>query len=743
MALLAFRIHPRNIFLIILSLQLALFGLVTLDSIGINVPFFREIIGFIYLSFVPGYLLLKILDIHLVNKFKTAVLSLGLSISLIMVLGFLINEILNESFECKPITIWPLIIFISIFVCFANLIFYFKEKKFFNSSHSNINLKLSGKHFLFPLILFMVIFGIDFVNYDNNNSLILSMIFLLSIFPIVIAFNIIDFEDSYEIIILVIGLSLLFHISLISQYIVGWDIHVEYYLSNIVLMNGKWNPYIDFVANSMLSIVMLTPIYSLITSIDLVWVFKIIYPIIFSAVPLTLYLVLVEQNINKKLAFFSLFYFISMARFFYIMPRQNLAELYISLIILLIVDREINRTTKSLLLIIFIFSLIVSHYGTTYIFLFVIITTILITTVVNKLVFYKKNNWITNIFSQIMVNGGLLNSRIALLFFVFALSWYMFTSSSSPFETIVHHVNKILTNVYSDFLNPEFSQGLGIILESAASPFHEMTKYFYVISQLFIALGISLVFFKRLNINFNNEYLLLALINFFLCIAGIVIPHFASALNTERLFHLTLVILSPFFTIGGLVAFSMAFGKLRDLDKAICQRYPIRILSIFLFIFILLNSGEFYELSDDIPTSISLSQEKYINGGNLERVLFYNMIIHECDAKGALWLSNCMDSDSIIITDSLGMAWKKNVLVSAGMIDYRKILSISDVTSSLFEHQYIYLDSLNIKEGLTADPNFAEVNEKFAGSDIGDKLYSNGYCVVCSASMHLIKNYRG
>ena len=141
-------------------------------------------------------------------------------------------------------------------------------------------------------------------------------------------------------------------------------------------MNAYWNPnaYPSSV-NSMLSTVMLPTIYSILLKIDGMWVYKIIYPFIFSMVPIGIYQTLKKQ-IAKKDAFISAFFFMSFFSFFIVLswlPRQQIAELYIILIVFLMLCKEMEPMKRSTLIIICFASLIVSHYGTTYIFLFCIL----------------------------------------------------------------------------------------------------------------------------------------------------------------------------------------------------------------------------------------------------------------------------------------------------------------------------------------------------------------------------------
>ena len=81
----------RNFLLIILSFQFLFLGIVGLRAIGIDIPILRQIISFIYLLFVPGLLILRILRFHELGKLKTILFTMGLSITFLYLLGFFIN----------------------------------------------------------------------------------------------------------------------------------------------------------------------------------------------------------------------------------------------------------------------------------------------------------------------------------------------------------------------------------------------------------------------------------------------------------------------------------------------------------------------------------------------------------------------------------------------------------------------------------------------------------------------------
>ena len=81
----------KKFLLIILGIQLSLLGLFTLNNLGIDTTILRPLMGFIYISFIPGYLLLRILRLHNLSSIESFLYALGLSLFMDMFVGFLMN----------------------------------------------------------------------------------------------------------------------------------------------------------------------------------------------------------------------------------------------------------------------------------------------------------------------------------------------------------------------------------------------------------------------------------------------------------------------------------------------------------------------------------------------------------------------------------------------------------------------------------------------------------------------------
>src|SRR5208337_1305537 len=87
--------------------------------------------------------------------------------------------------------------------------------------------------------------------------------------------------------------------------------------------------------NSVLSTAIFAPILSKIGNLDIAWLFKVVYPVLYSLVPVALYQLFRKQT-SDIVAFLSSFYFVTVLTFSMEMlslPRQEIAELFLVLVL--------------------------------------------------------------------------------------------------------------------------------------------------------------------------------------------------------------------------------------------------------------------------------------------------------------------------------------------------------------------------------------------------------------------------
>ena len=657
--------------MVILSIQFAVWGLIALDAINIHIPLLRQLICFIYLTFVPGIIIIRILKLHDLGNIKSVLYSAGLSLATLMFVGLFINTVYPIFGILKPLSSIPLILTISLVILFLLLLSYLRDNEYVESNIKEFDNNYSIIPLILCLIPFLSIFGTYLMNLNGNNIIQMILLLIIGLMPLIILKWIP--ERFYSFGIFIISLSLLLHTSLISSYIWGADINTEYIFSNLVLVNSIWNSTIYNDINAMLSIVFLAPTYSTFMNLNLVWIYKIVYPTLFSLVPLGLFIIF-KRETNNKIAFLACFFFMSTSVFFNVMPtlaRQEIAELFIVLLIILVLDKQMNKIPRSILSLIFGASLIVSHYGTAYIFLFILILAFLISYIkipkISKFQHHKNN----------LIVGSFL-----LFFIVLASAWYMYVSSSSIFDVGVNLGSNILSS-FTDIMNPQTSQGLYIIQYNFPI-FQSIERYLNIIAQFFIGVGIlSLIFSKnRFNNKINSEYKLLSISSFIIVAAGIVVPFFASALNSDRLYTITLIILAPFFVIGFLKFFEILNSKVNVIlkkKKLIDFNKFLPLVSVFLVIFFLFSSAFIYQIFD------AQKQGSFSINSNTE---FYNL--KDSEISSINWMKNKSNPNLSIYTS----LYDEGAIFS---ITNKNNIQISRYNLGNAQMNYIFLGRFNVK----------------------------------------------
>jgi len=563
---------------LLLVILLAMMGLVGLAGLGFYIPLLRQIVGFVFLTFVPGILILRILKIHNTGIVESLLYSVGISLAFVMFTGAFANFMLPFFGVSKPISLFPIIAVLAVFTLLLGGIAYKRDKDFSTPAPKlNIADFFSPSYLLLLVLPLLAIWGAVLVNFYQNNFLLLFFIIIVACVVVLVAFDRLP-QKAYPLAIVMIASGLLLHTTLISRYPMVWNLDSEYYYQNLVIQNGLWNPSLPHNVNSTLSIVMLAPVYSLILNMDSVWLFKLIYPLIFCLVPLALFQTYGKQ-ISAKIAFLSVFFFMSMFYFYGVgalLYRHQIAVLFFALLILLMVDRKLALSRRTSLFVIFSLSLIVSHYAVGYICLaFLIGTWIVVALIRSKArVIWE---WLTRKF------GGLSRSIISDIAFplktfgiivgvylIFMLSWYSISASGAPLEKgsgIAHQQYTALRQepaqptqptqptTPSPFDEPKvrdplIASALGLDFASAPA-LGKLFRVFQYITQFFIVAGFVRLIFKPRGLGFTAEYIGLCSAAAVILLAWIVIPYLSIHLGINRIYFITLFMLAPLCIIGG------------------------------------------------------------------------------------------------------------------------------------------------------------------------------------------------
>lgn len=591
----------RKFAVVSLSLLVAFNGAVILDCLNIDIPFLRQIFGFLFLTFIPGYTILKVLKIHKINEIEIILFAIGLSITYIMVFGLFVSIFYPIVGIKNPIRLKQLLVALNITYLLLLSLAYISDKSYYRNLKYNLKEKNTEKVkrsenifnpyiLVFSFLPISAVWGVYIFNYFGYPTLIVLVLFILALFPIFIVLK--KNVRHLTLITWISTISLLYisEFGISWDYIWGSDITYELYLSRLVSSNGVWNYEIPHGYNTALSVVILNPIYSILLNIGPITVFKIIYIFIFSLIPVGLFIVYKKIFNNNIKAFLTTFFFISLPTFFIEMlqlARQQIAEIYLALILLLLFERGLNKIQKYSLLILFSFSLVVSHYGVTWLFLISLIYGLAI----YNILYPKKDK------SSTLV----LHKAYIFILFILAILWYTTIAKSFEFNKIVYVGNAILSSVYELF-NPEI-HGLYLITRNV-SGLYVIGKYIYLLSQGIIGIGILWLLTNYKNININKEFISLSIIWFIYDIAGIIIPHFSNALNASRLYHISLFFLAPFEVIGWFTLYKLLKKVARiQLSKSTI----LKSFAIFLTIYLIFTSSVIYKISGYPPYSANIT----------------------------------------------------------------------------------------------------------------------------------------
>ena len=583
--------------------------------------YLRAIFSFIFLITIPGLLIMLMFKIREINSWEYLVYTIGLSVAFLMFGGLFINWVLPLVGIDKPLSLVPLLISFNVLLLIFWVITYKRNKEILLEIKPPKLDRLNKLFFTIPTIFpILGIFGANILNNQGPNYLTLTMLGGIAVYVFfIVLFRKKLNENIYPWAILMMSISLLLMYSLRSWHISGWDIHQEYQMFQLTKENFHWsmsnfprNAY-----NACLSITILPTILSSFLNINDEYIFKLVFQIVFSFIPVIVFLFL-SRYTKSIIAFLASFFFISQWQFMQQMPalaRQEIALLFFTLSLLILFNKNINLMFRKTLFLIFGFSMIVSHYSTTYVALALFVSIYFIGLIFRKtenkkpfLKIYEKIN-LKEKGKKLDERKHYLNGIMVFFLIVFAFLWYVqltkisddlvavtyntiknmgkiFTQEMKSegvrmallggvgiytikdvqdyaYNTLLdYHTNKPYINYYSsekykeykpEPIYPKYLPITNQIAQKTIYYSHEIAKKSI---KVFIIVGVFYLLFTQFKKRkIDIEYILMILDCVFLVGVMLFVPYISIAYNFERLYQQALVILSLPAVIGGLVLF--------------------------------------------------------------------------------------------------------------------------------------------------------------------------------------------
>lgn len=743
-------------------------ALILLALCGIDIHVIRQINGFILVTIVPGILLMRILRIHNINISESIVYTVGLSLALIMFSGAAITFILPQIKIGQPLSSYPIITTLVIEIAVLMPIAWLRDRKYSNNSTFRCNLHTYLNPILFLLLLLaLVVLGTKINDLMGNNVILI--ICLLAISAIIVFSFFINTAQSgiFPFAVFIISLCLLFQTTLMSPYLVGTDIYTEYGYFRGVEVNGLWDYSIANPVNSCLSIVILAPYYSSVLDISGIWVFKTIYPLLFSLVPVVIFRIFRLQT-GANSAFLATFFFMIMPSFSLEMIslcRQQIAELFFVLSIFLLVENKLKIRHKLALFIIFNLCVTVSHYSLAFINLAYLVLLLPLIWIIRSGVFMGAWRWVTSrsggVPSHLTVpHSGSLTIRMIIIPVVtcllFTFIWDRTIASGvnlAAFNYLWHEqtgnliqgIGHLMITPFSNSPITQWGQKEILIRTAFGLDFGEASlqgqifRLFQYLTQLFIIIGCIRLVVRPRGLHFVVEFIALSIISALLLAGCVLLPNFAYIINTSRWYHITLIILAIYAVLGCAAMWNLLTwlaGKLHHgLNPAIFQEesrgFRIFIVLIMLIPYFLFTSGLVYEITGqditdkvDNPYSIALSSHRLDLAG----------VASQNDYSAAGWLSEKTSPLTKTYIDA--NAWKMLALN-----EYAGHLSYFQKNGMLDPADYIFFLSNNAQNSEVSFANsgkpglrdIVKLNDYPALTEMivdSNRIYSNGGPVI-------------
>jgi uncharacterized membrane protein len=686
-------------------------------AILFDIPIVRQIVGFIYISFLPGFLILKAFKVNFASIVEDLAFSAGLSIAFSMFTGLAINHLYPLLGIAAPLSVLPILVTISTILLALTLLGSRNQIKS-TYSYSLPNVKQFAPFALLATVPFLAVFGA----LTLSNWALLCMVIVIAALAVISIFYRKNLPAAFfPVAIAVIAISLIFHRELITTNLLGWDTFGEYHVFKLADMNSLWQPYLNFNQselrdyNAMLSVTVLPTIYSKLMNISGEWIFKSLYFVLYAFVPLAMY-EMYKHNFGRATAFLAAFYFITFPRFFGEERRQIIGELFLVLILFTILSSSINFKKKEPLIAIFGIALIVSHYSTFYVFMFCALFAWIALILMEKLSIIKKPLEIKKV----------LTARVLLILLAVGVFWYVFISTSLD-QTFIAFIDRLSLSFTSGFVDVG-SRG-GTVSEFISPNFANMTitgQIDYFVSKipyLLIAVGTVALIKNRKKMNIQAEYLPITVAAIAILLMTFILPALADSFIEARFFHLLLIFLAPISFYGGIVAFTWIAKHYTSINRA--RSYAICTLCILFVAIFMFKVGFVNEISGDLGSGVSSSMSfNQITKSNNPQVLanFYEGYVPNEDVYSAKWLSSEIPLNATLYAD---ITSSQRVLrgYALRVIDWENMLTNN---TRIKDDAYVYLRTFNV-QGYFIDVYGGMFNMTQISNQLEDtnKIYSN------------------
>lgn len=423
-----------------------------------------------------------------------------------------------------------------------------------------------GKYTGYILAATILTLGIVGARLQDNVALF-TMLAVIIVALVLVIFDKVR-EKQYPVLIFCITLGLVYQLTLLSNYLVGTDIHYEYYFALQTYSSGSWDYTIEHSYNSAMSISVFLPMLARFLHIPLEWVFKIVPPLFLAGIPVITYYIF-KKEFNSKVAFLAVFFFISVPTLFLELSglaKQAIGELFLIASLGLVIYNVFNlKWVRYVLIGLFAVLTILSHYSMGGVLISYLVGAVVLL-IIGKYVFKLKP-------------GISLKYLAATVLIVTVVAWgfYGWVAQGAPLKDIVGSVaitsglevspSSVIDPIvdpsgtpvagssgYKHWTYPEPAVELalgGDFFDVGVIP--KIFRVFQYITQLLIIIG-GIVILKNYK-KHSPGFLACLILSGVLLGMTVFLPGFSPIFNASRFYSLVLLFMSPAAIIGGKLIF--------------------------------------------------------------------------------------------------------------------------------------------------------------------------------------------
>jgi len=562
----------------------------------------------------------------------------------------------------------------------------------------------------------------------------------LIVFATCVRPNLAAVEDRmFQILVWSVSLCLLLSSASFSQYLWGWDIQREFAIFQQVSRTGVWNlesaralVAYDLYYNAAISISILPAIVRAVTGLGSQEVFKFVYPLLYSTVPVILYKIY-RRMLSAKSAFLSTYLFMSYWPFYtevIHIGKMQIAELLLVLSFLIFLSGINEKRSGVVVAMLLSAGVVTSHYSLSYIYIGFVAFSLVASCMghLAGMLPFGVPRGLSRLLSQPV---AVCTLTMMLLCGAMDLTWHMFVAGGSAIHALTIFLSMVIKGIVADFFNPasrpfEALQAAGLIawVPGFLHDLYRLTNY---IVQFCMLVGF-IVFARRRNKNLSERKMLPLMTVALGFVGSAVILPFFGGIPFPRIYHISLLFTSTCFVIGAELLESWWRGAYSSLSHNLAvfrlpfsSRGKMIVTATILLSYFLFTSGWVWAVSLDRPTNIIFDSRRMANNPDT-KASYYTEVDVPTDVNAALWLKSYGESGHVC-----------SDYISA----YHVLTAYGELGSTLLRHcdlqkSYIFLSELNMLHGIGTDygepfgePSLYEVSADLFTHE-SNKLYSNG-----------------